>query len=54
MRLVGPSRRHALVLVAALLGGCTSIPPPLDRHMTADQAVDKALVVVSVSSGRPP
>jgi len=53
MRLVAPSRRHALVFVAAVLGGCTSIPPPLDSHMTADQAADKALVVVSVSSGRP-
>lgn len=53
MRLSVPFRRQALVFVAACLAACTSIPPPLDSHMTAGQASDKALVVVSVSSGHP-
>lgn len=53
MLLVIPScRPAALVLVAIVLGGCTSIPPTLGSGMTADQVADKALVVVSVSSGR--
>ena len=47
-----PSRRHVGLLAAALLAGCTSIPPPLDKHLTPAWAADKALVVVSVSRGR--